>query len=79
MVLSSPIDFLEVLSYCLVYVVSLTNELLVLVHGSHHGVSTLDLKDFLGRGVEYLHVSRVEVPLQCVQHLVVVEFSCELK
>ena len=59
--------------------VTLTNELVFLYHGSHHGVPTLDLEDFLGRGVECLHVSRVEVPLQCVQHFVVVEFSCELK
>ena len=79
MVLSSTIHFLEVLSDCLVHMVAFGYKLLLFDHGPHDWVPTLDLQDLLGGGVEGFHVSCLEVPLECVQNLVIVEFPRELE
>ena len=79
MVLSSTIDFLEVLGDCLVHMVAFSYKLLVFDHRPHDWVPALNLQDLLGGGVEGFHVSCSEVPLECVQHLVIVEFPCELE
>ena len=79
MVPSSTIDLLEVLGNCLVHMVAFSYQLLLFHHGPHHWVPTLDLQDSLRGGVEGFHVSCSEVPLECVQNLVIVEFPCELE
>ena len=79
MVLSSTIDFLEVLGDCLVHMVAFGYELLLFDHGPQNWVPALDLQDLLSGGVEGFHVSCSEVPLECVQNLVIVEFPCELE
>ena len=78
MVAFTSIHILEVLGDCLVHVVALTDELVSFDHGSHHWVSTLDLQDLLCSCVKRLHIPRSEVPLECVQDLVVVKLTCEL-
>ena len=77
MVLSSTIDFLEVLSDCLVHMVAFGYKLLLFDHGPHDWVPTLNLQDLLGGGVEGFHVPCSEVSLECVQDLVIMKFPGE--
>ena len=78
-VLSSTIHFLEVFGNSLVHMVTFCDELVLLHHGPHNRVSALDLQYFLRGGVEGLHVTRSEVPCECVQHFMIVELTRELE
>ena len=59
--------------------VTFCDELVLLHHGPHDRVSALDLQYFLRGGVEGLHVTRSEVPCECVQHFMIVELTRELE